>query len=512
MAEEEKELENVSEEKEIHITLNRKNLPQILGVLGAVLLMIGCIVPIYSISFLGMNQSIIYISGDGALVLALAIGILVLTIMHKQIISALPVLGISAMLVYLGTNIAKVGFGTVRVGFFLLGAGVIFAIMAIVLAFMWKTDCVGKKSNTIAGIVLGVSILLGIVFLLVGDVLEKASNYKKAVEDKQNEKYEDAIEKFKEISNYKDSEEQILECSYLQAEQHLKRKEFDMAYEIYESLGEYKDSKDRLKESRYQQAIYLMNEEMYDDALTILNEIPDYGDSQERILECKYSKAQDYISYGNYGDAVALLEDIKSYKDCDTLLKSCYYNQLKEAYQYGDLTDVELAEKLYKKCNTKESNKYMKDIIEQSLSEFDYLEDYTGAIEYLKQFKKYCNVSKDIEKYKEIIKREEENRPPDVPNIGEFYDSTDYSAFGDGTSITVKWNAVKNASGYQYEVTESDYYNDPYYYDGETTSCSFTTGASDSIAVEFRVRAYKVVNGSRIYGDWSNTVYGYLNW
>ena len=72
-------------------------------------------------------------------------------------------------------------------------------------------------------------------------------------------------------------------------------------------------------------------------------------------------------------------------------------------------------------------------------------------------------------------------------------------------SVRVSWGAVSGASGYEVCRTSSD--GSKVYYGTSTTLTRFTkTGLSTGSTYYFKVRAYRVVNGKRVYGSHSSVV------
>lgn len=233
------------------------------------------------------------------------------------------------------------------------------------------------------------------------------------------------------------------------------------------------------EEENYIKADQYSKQGEFDKAAGIYETIAYYKDAGEKRRECIYQMALQSYQGEKYEEAMGMLNEVERQQQEEELYQKCSM-ELKKQKDYQE------AEKLYKEGQYQESKKILKN-----------LPDYNPAIKLLKK----VNVK---------IK----NMPPDAPDVGEFYDSTNYSAGGDGTMWTVEWKPVKGADGYQYSVIEDDnppIGNVPYYAEQDTTECFYETGASNSIKVEFKVRAYKYINGTKKYGEWSRTVYCYMN-
>lgn len=99
-----------------------------------------------------------------------------------------------------------------------------------------------------------------------------------------------------------------------------------------------------------------------------------------------------------------------------------------------------------------------------------------------------------------------------TPQIKNWYKSAEASYGSNGVEYTIRWNKVKGASGYQvekYERSLSAFGAPGKWYKFPTVSqknCSTSIQFSASLELKARVRAYKIVNGRRVYGKWSKMV------
>lgn len=83
--------------------------------------------------------------------------------------------------------------------------------------------------------------------------------------------------------------------------------------------------------------------------------------------------------------------------------------------------------------------------------------------------------------------------------------SASVSVTNDGVKLKIKWSKVSKASGYQYAYNLS--------WNSKSTSKDYTykttTGTSATLqlknygTIDFRVRAFRIVKGKRVYGKWS---------
>ena len=120
-----------------------------------------------------------------------------------------------------------------------------------------------KQNKTIRRIAVPV-ILVGIfAFGIYPSVIRPGMEYKHAKELLSEEKFDDSIETFEALGDYKDSAAMITEARCLKAKNLLDKKEYDAAKEIYEDLGK----EDAVKEVTYQEAKDLLSEKKYADAM-----------------------------------------------------------------------------------------------------------------------------------------------------------------------------------------------------------------------------------------------------
>lgn len=489
---------------ETTIVVNKRVIAKIGGIIGAALVILGSIIPMYSISLFGMSKSFQYISGDGKVLCVMAVATIILILIKKQMFTIIPTIVSIAIFGYdLSGIVGETGsLINYSIGFYVLILGLLILAASVVLSIIGKWDRIDKKSNITAIIILAASIVVIVLAELLGQLITTNSTYKKALASMQKKDYNTAIEEFTELKGYRDSKDKKIECQYLLAKQYLSKGYFEDARELFQKLKDYKDSSDQ-------------------------------------IIECNYLEAKDYIDNGDYEEARKLLSEMTDYKDTDELLKECDFEEAKEKCEYDD-TAVQVKE-IMKIKDYEPAKKYCMELINSSVDSYLESEAYDEAIKLLEDVSKYIDVTellnkckyekvkllykdkeydealklvKDILDYKDAkdwqkkIKKsqkayKEQHSRPQTPTIGEFYDSTDYSSGGDGTMCRIDWDPVSGADGYEIWVSQTDYVNSPYTETEDTLLCYYETGASDSIHVEFKVRAYKYVDGEIKYSDWT---------
>lgn len=108
-----------------------------------------------------------------------------------------------------------------------------------------------KKQTYIIAVVVVVAAIVSIAVNIAISDGKKKTVYNNAVTLMENEKFEEAIEQFEQLGDYKDSAEQIKNVKYNQALYYEQEKDFDSALNLWKELGSYKDSEDKYNELEY---------------------------------------------------------------------------------------------------------------------------------------------------------------------------------------------------------------------------------------------------------------------
>ena len=157
---------------QIQLSFNKKIIPQIVEVIGALFVILGCFLPMYKLELFGINKNICYIEGDGMIVLICMILSVILACMKMQLISLIPILGSMCVTIYTMVSFANLGeiseFASMGGGIVCLVAGHIIALIAIVLAWRYKTDLYSKKKIIISAIAILLLIIIAIALTFVG--------------------------------------------------------------------------------------------------------------------------------------------------------------------------------------------------------------------------------------------------------------------------------------------------------------------------------------------------------
>lgn len=210
-----------------------------------------------------------------------------------------------------------------------------------------------KRIRTIISAIIGIIVIvLAIVFIL--KVVIPNSQYKSAMNFKNQGDYESAIQTFSQISEYKDSsyqmaicEDEIKEIAYQEAMNLMEGGKYDDAIEIFNSLSGYKSSLNNIRacqlQKEYNEALALMNDGKYDDAISKFTDLDDYEDSKEKIIACQayldlddYNTARNLMKEEKYKEAIDLFYSIYEYEDSSELITESEINFIKNA-RVGDV-------------------------------------------------------------------------------------------------------------------------------------------------------------------------------
>jgi len=362
--------ENVPEEK---IVITKSMMARGLESIGCILIMLGCFVPMYSAEFLGISMSISYIQGDGIIVCILAIMAMIIALYGKQLLSGIYFIVSAAVFIYTLYEVVSLGeFMHIEAGTILIILGYILAVCGIVAGIYWKSDRKGKKSNWV---VAGVTVF-GIVCCIAGtvfiDYMETEKNYKEAVNYIEEKEYDQAIELFSELGDYKDSAEKQKECNYLQAKDDLESGFYGDAIEAFQKLKDYEDSKELLKEAQFEdiKEDYSIfgdtSEEIHD-----IMQISDYEPGEEYCKQLIKEQLQDYYdnkAYDSIMEFLEKLEDVYDAKELKDYKLECKYQQAKYYYESEDYED---ALETLKEAGNSDRVKALTKKIEKEIKELD---------------------------------------------------------------------------------------------------------------------------------------------
>lgn len=192
----------------------------------------------------------------------------------------------------------------------------------------------------------GFVILISIVCLILSLSGCKSDDYKKANAFLEEKHYEDALNVYAELGDYKDTPSKILECKYEIALLKIADSDFDGAVQILEELGEYKDSTEKKNECLYEMASQKYADQDFSGALEELHKLGDYKNAQEMASTCEREIGMREKSDYAFLDAISesILTRLESSRtgtvDHSTLVSTelAYLEKFKDA----DFYDAEL--------------------------------------------------------------------------------------------------------------------------------------------------------------------------
>ena len=136
-----------------------------------------------------------------------------------------------------------------------------------------------------------------------------------------------------------------LEIDYINANELIKSEKFEEALNIFKALKDYKDSKSKvelcetvIKDIKYNEALKFMQNNSYKEAVELFGTIRGYKDTEELRLTCKemysateYVKAVELMEAGDYDEAYNVLSYILDYKDSRDKINECEKHKVKQA-------------------------------------------------------------------------------------------------------------------------------------------------------------------------------------
>ncbi len=137
--------------------------------------------------------------------------------------------------------------------------------------------------------------------------------------------YEQAKARYSSLSFIPFCEEMTDACDYGIAKNLLREESFEEALEIFDALGNYKDSAALSQQAMYGQAAQLAKDKSYEDAIAIYEQLGDYEDSSALLVDCRMEIAKDLYRSG-------------SYEECDAIVSE-YTEARDDAYAYSVLCD-----------------------------------------------------------------------------------------------------------------------------------------------------------------------------
>ena len=189
-----------------------------------------------------------------------------------------------------------------------------------------EAEKAAKQKRKVVGIVAAVVIVLAAALAFLNYVILPNNKYNTALALKESGSYEEAVDVFKKIEDYKDSKEQIQECEYALAV-NLKNEHDYNAINIFKELRNYKDSEQLMMQLEDEQTISnaekLLQNKDYEAALEEYKKMHETEMRENVIRETKYQWACSLISNNDYSKnakARELFLELKGYMEADDYL------------------------------------------------------------------------------------------------------------------------------------------------------------------------------------------------
>ena len=257
-----------------------------------------------------------------------------------------------------------------------------------------------KRNKKIFKICLAIAVV-AVVGVTGGKAIKKNIDYRHAEALTDSGKYDEAEAMFKELGDYKDSQEMI---KYINGEKLFEEGKYDKAEAIFKELGQEEKFKDKL----YQQAERIFESGDYNKATALFEELGDYKDSKDKIYQC----GEIWLKNGAYSMAADVFEELGDYKDSKDKIYQCGEIWLKNG-AYSMAADV------FKELSGyKDSNDKYKEAMYQHAEKLFENEGYSSASDVFKKIEGYKDAG---DRYKESIYKYAEELFED----GDYYSAVD---------------------------------------------------------------------------------------
>lgn len=179
-----------------------------------------------------------------------------------------------------------------------------------------------KKVGIISSGVIAIA-LLGV---LTKQVIIPNVQYSNAEHKAQSGEYNEAIQAFTHLGDFKDSSQKVLETKYSWAKDKLAQGDTEGAISLFSTLGNYSDARAQITEiqnqTQYDKAMAAYQSKQYADAQSLFETLGSYKDSAEKVADCKnkigeahYSAATTALSKNDTSTALHEFLQAVPYKD-----------------------------------------------------------------------------------------------------------------------------------------------------------------------------------------------------
>ncbi len=222
-----------------------------------------------------------------------------------------------------------------------------------------------KSVRIVLGAVLGLGAAAGlaalVILYLIPRYIQPAVRYKQADYLYSLGRYDQAMDAFRELGDYRDSrarieayETSLLDGAYGEAQALYDAGRYEEAIPAFEALKGYRDSEERVEACRtaildraYNEAMALYEAGQYDEAANAFVALGDYRDSADQALGSRYDGAMALYEAGRYDEAAAAFVALGSYRDSADQAEECGLMEryadalaLYEAQRYEEALDA----------------------------------------------------------------------------------------------------------------------------------------------------------------------------
>lgn len=210
-----------------------------------------------------------------------------------------------------------------------------------------------RRGGRIAAIVLAILLFLGVgAWIAWRQFLAPYLRYQEAVSAQENGDYEKALEIFRTLGGYEDSEARIAECEFRLALESFRTGDYAAAYE---QLKDMPGKETYAADCLYSQGVLAYNAQNYDDAwkyVKLLEEqYPTYENTKQLRDPCCYAFGERAVqsagsadslqeSHTFYDEAKSWFTEAGNYSNSAAMITECDYQMakltLEEAYAYND--------------------------------------------------------------------------------------------------------------------------------------------------------------------------------
>lgn len=160
-----------------------------------------------------------------------------------------------------------------------------------------------EKSRRQRNIIICVTVIIGICAGLIfggtryyKNVVVPQNIYELAMSSIQNEDYEEAINLFSKIENYKDSEIKIKETRFYIANKFLENGDYEKAMEGYLLIEDYEGVEEKINETNYKIFVDSMHDKNFSESLMIMKLIPDSSEFYNKCSEMVEENDEEIIN------------------------------------------------------------------------------------------------------------------------------------------------------------------------------------------------------------------------